>query len=73
MALSPITFSHSSFEIWCMPLYIYIYGCILCKNGTGVILSNTQNIAVIEHPWHLLYISHVDRFRQELKHVAYTV
>lgn len=56
-----------------MPLYMDIYGCILCKNVTGVIHSNTKNIAVIEHPWHLLYIWHVDRFRQELKHVAYTV
>jgi len=36
--------------------------------------SQTQKyIAVIEHPWHLLYIGHDDRCRQELKHVAYTV
>jgi hypothetical protein len=42
------------------------------KSGTGVILSNTKkNIAVIEHPWHLLYIWHDDSFRQKLKHVTY--
>jgi hypothetical protein len=61
MALSPITFSLSSFEICCMPLYKDAY---YVKNGTGVIHSNTKNTAVVEHPLHLLYIWPDDRFRQ---------
>jgi hypothetical protein len=50
-----------------MPLYMDAY---YIKTGTSVIHSNTKNSAAIEHPLHILYIWHDDRFRQELKHVA---